>query len=74
MEAVESSLVLDRQVYSTEVYKKFDDISKVFGNSIMENSVAIRILSANHVNESSTVTMRNITLKMMVGLYKHFLV
>lgn len=74
MEAVESSLVLDRQVYSTEVYKKFDDISKVFGNSIMENSVAIRILSANHVNESSTVTKRNITLKMMVGLYKHFLV
>lgn len=74
MEAVESSLVLDRQVYFTEVYKKFDDISKVFGNSIMENSVAIRILSANHVNESSTVTMRNITLKMVVGLYKHFLV
>ena len=74
MEAVESPLVLDRQVYFTEVYKKFDDISKVFGNSIMENSVAIRILSANHVNESSTVTMRNITLKMVLGLYKHFLV
>ena len=68
MEAVESSLVLDRQVYSTKVYKKFHDISKVFGNSIMKNSVAIRILSANHVKDSSTEAMRSITLEMVVGL------
>lgn len=68
MEAVESSLVLDRQVYSTEVYKKFDDISKVFSNSIMKNSVAVRILSANHVNESSTGAMGSTTLEMMMGL------
>ena len=66
MEAVESSLVLDRQVYSTEVYKKFDNLSKVLGDSIMENSVAIRILWTNHFNEGTPGAVRNITLEMVV--------
>lgn len=35
-----------------EVYKKFDDICKVFSNSIMKNSVVVWILLVNYVNES----------------------
>jgi len=53
MEAVESSLVLDRQVYSTEVYKKFDNLSEILSDGIMENSVAIRILWTNHFDENT---------------------
>lgn len=55
VEAIEPSLVLDGQVYSMEVYKKFNNPSKVLGNGVMENSVAIRILSTYNFHEITCI-------------------
>ena len=53
MEAIESSFVLDRQIHSVEVYKKFHNFSKVLGDSIMKNSVTIRILQINGASKNT---------------------
>ena len=47
VQTIESSFVLDRQVDTTKVYEEFDNVCKVFSNSVMKNSVTIRVLRMN---------------------------